>query len=335
MKIIFRCDASEIIGLGHLARCLSVAKFCAKKHQIIFATNNNLGINDLLPSNYKIIFADPIEEESSFFRRLVELVKPDVFFIDKKYNYKEDSLLILKDNNIKIIMLDNLCKGLNLVDEIIIPGSFIDDEIFTNLIDYKKIEKVKKGSDYIILNAALPPKSKLQKKKFKKNNRIVVTTGGSDPRNISLFLLSVLDSVNIDNRIEILIGKFSKNKQKINKFCAINNSLSIVPFNSKKLINGDIAICTFGVTFYELLYLGVPTICISHSKENALAATKLHQNFPYFVNLGYIDNILEDRLEYELNRFINEENYFNLFASNCFDMIDGLGAKRIASLISN
>ena len=36
--IIFRCDASSDIGLGHLIRCIAVAKELQKQNQIIFAT---------------------------------------------------------------------------------------------------------------------------------------------------------------------------------------------------------------------------------------------------------------------------------------------------------
>jgi spore coat polysaccharide biosynthesis predicted glycosyltransferase SpsG len=40
-KIVFRCDASPDVGLGHLIRCLAVAKELKKQNQIIFATTKD------------------------------------------------------------------------------------------------------------------------------------------------------------------------------------------------------------------------------------------------------------------------------------------------------
>ena len=56
MRIVFRCDASSDVGLGHVIQCLAVAKELQKQNQIIFATTEDDTNSYIKDSNFEIFF---------------------------------------------------------------------------------------------------------------------------------------------------------------------------------------------------------------------------------------------------------------------------------------
>jgi len=333
LKIIFRCDASKDIGLGHLIRCLAIADCMDTKNEITFALNKNNIADELIAENYESINQKKDESELDFLLRVKEQIDPDVIVIDKKYNYKKKDFFKLKESKINVVLIDVLCEGLELADEIIIPGAFIDDNIFPKYLSSVRIKSIKKGPKYIIVNKNLPSKVDLDTKKFKHDKNIIITVGGTDPSGVLFSILSFLSDLELD--VSLLVGDHFKHKDKLIKLDKMNPCIHIVPFNLAKLVKADIAICTFGVTLYELLYLGIPTICISHNEENALSSSKLVSKYPYFIDMGHIDHINKSNFVKFLKRLIKDEDYYNNIALNSFELIDGNGAKRIAALITN
>ena len=102
---------------------------------------------------------------------------------------------------------------------------------------------------------------------------IVVTTGGTDPEGVLLRLIPSLKEMKLKANISILIGQAFKCKNELKQL--MNNlpdNFYIIPYTLEELLKADIVICTFGVSIYEMIYLQIPIICISHTKENAISA---------------------------------------------------------------
>jgi len=319
------------VGLGHLRRCLTIARELKTIGKIIFATTpdkTNLIIQNEL---FKFYFKEKAETEENFLIRLNNELKPDIIILDMKYPYKNDLIIELKNLGSKIIIIDCICEGLSSADEIIFPIITLDKELLREHLSQEKIKNVKSGPDYVIIRDEIRELKEKPKNQFHSLPIVVVTTGGSDPEGVLLKILPWLRDMDMDVCFSILVGESFKFENEIILLAKeLPENFKIIPYSPDELINADIVICTFGVSIYEMIFLQIPTICISHSLENSFSASKLEENYNIIENLGFIKSLEKDRLYIILKNKLNELKYSPIKPKV---LIDGNGIDRIVNLI--
>ena len=353
MKIVFRCDASSDIGLGHVIRCLAVAKELKRQNHIIFATIEDDTNSYIKDSNFKSFLKED-ETEEAFLGRINSILKPDIIVIDKKYPYSAECLKDLKQNKTKIVMLDNICEGLSASDEIIFPNAHLDKNLLKKYLSQEQIARVKTGPEYVILRDEilalknLSFKKKALPKKYYtlytiKNKvihdlhtppNIVVTTGGTDPEGVLIRLIPWLKEMDLKANILILVGQGFKFQKGLEHLTGnLPDNFHVMPYSLQELIKGDIAICTFGVSIYEMIYLQIPTICISHSTENAYGARILKERYGVIEDMGYVKDVDSKGLYMTITRLLTDRVYYMDMVARCGNLIDEKGAKRLGQII--
>ncbi len=334
MKIIFRCDASSDIGLGHLIRCLAVAEELHSQYQVIFATfkdNTNSYIKD---KRFTIFLKEKEESEEVFLERIVSTLKPDILFLDMKYPYGLDCLKKFKRGNTRIVMLDNICPGLSECDEIVFPNAHLDKNLLRKYLSQEQINHVKTGFEYVILrDEILALKDKVRHDLYTPPN-IVVTTGGTDPEGVLIKLIPWVKEMNLKANILILVGQSLKFQNELEYLMDnLSDNFHVMPHSLPELIKGDIVICTFGVSIYEMIYLKIPTICISHNLENASSAKILKERYGVIEDMGYIKEINPQNLYMAITKLLTDKLYYVDMVRRCSNLIDGKGTKRVGKII--
>ena len=334
MKIVFRCDASADIGLGHLIRCLTLAKELQKQNQIIFATNKDDTNSYIKEISFEMFFKERDETEEKYLKRLIHIIRFDIIVIDKKYPYSIESLNDFKQNNIKVIMIDNVCEGLSECDEIIFPNANLDKKVLKKYLSEKQINQVKNGPEYAILRGEILALKDKITNNFHNPPNIVVTTGGTDPQGVLLKLIPWLIEMNLRANIMILIGRAFKYRNELQKIIInLPDNFKVLPYSLEEFIKADIVICTFGVSIYEMIYLQIPTICISHSRENAQSAKIVKERYEVIEDIGFIDNINLQNLYLAIKKLLENKTYYQNIVRKCNNLIDRKGAKRIGEII--
>ncbi|HRW22666.1 MAG TPA: hypothetical protein P5509_11905 [Bacteroidales bacterium] len=337
MKILFRADANNNIGFGHLIRTLSIIDVLKNSKessnlQILVSGNLSNKAKEILIQNnisfsHQLYFneiADLLNEISNF--------KPDVLFLDKIYPYSESNIKQLNSLQ-RTIILHNLCEGAPFADTFILPTAHTAEEKITAINWDKGIVKRFIGSEYIILNKDVLNLKKTNTESFPLT--LSVITGGTDPIGVMPILLEMMINMSLESlNINFLYGKDIAYQDRISsliKSAPINFNLA--PFSPQKMSMSDIAICTFGITTYELFYLGIPVISVSHAPVNAEGSLYLSKNFDTHIDLGIIKELKPENLKKAINNMYSNKDLREKYAQKSIKLVDGKGATRIAKII--
>ena len=279
-KIIFLTEGGKKKGFGHLGRCIPIYNAFKKIHfkTKIYVHSDVKKIQILNNKNYEIVnWQNSIHDISNAIQS-ADLVILDCLSISKK-NY---TFLLHKCK--KILIIDDRDKQVYKNNEIIVDWSIFSEK------------KVSLGNCTYIRGAKYAPLRECFKKKdnhkIRKNIiKIIITSGGSDQKNILLLIANKLGQNYPKINFKVLIGLGFPALSKIKKLKKINNVKLIFSPSDKKIVSSirscDVAIASGGHSIYELARLGVPTIHFLVNKNQRVAEKWKETGFTYFV--GWYD----------------------------------------------
>lgn len=242
-KILFRCDANNEIGSGHLNRCLAIAGRIETNFQVYFATK---GLNNkdeiLIKKKYKLITINKnlslIDETEFIYNSICSRIEFNYIVLDG-YNFNTNYQKILKKNVFsKIISIDDH-QPFKYVSDIVInhaivPKYKIKKELYT---------KVFSGLEYLLIKKDFFSKNNQHIKA--KINSILICFGGSDSNNMTIKFLKLLNNFPKFETINVIFGKFYieptglnshlKNKN-INIFKDVNTREMLSLMNASEII---------------------------------------------------------------------------------------------------
>ena len=257
-KILLVCYISHKIGLGHLSRLLALAQTLKKDKKIIpeFLIFGDLIKKDEIESfvvhNFSI--------EDDFSQTIKSLLQNNNFralVIDIYHSHNLSNLhnlfIQLKQQKILIISIDTLLEHCDILDLIWIPSFNFDISKYNHC---KSI--LRSGWDTYLIQ------KRLNHKKWRPGSKILVLTGGSDVLNLGKILPIQLDSI-LDKNSEVhwVKGPLSDDpklpeKQKLKWiFHDAPQQLDEI------IVQSNYVLTVFGVTFFEVLQYGIPTVVFS------------------------------------------------------------------------
>ncbi|HDH04206.1 MAG TPA: hypothetical protein ENH01_00620 [Nitrospirae bacterium] len=96
----------------------------------------------------------------------------------------------------------------------------------------------------------------------------------------------------------------------------------------------DIAFTAFGITLFELAYMGVPSVVIANyreDKEDMAAYDKLGIGIP----LGFHEEIDGNNIRNAVESFLHKRELLNEMSKTGKTLVDGNGVERIVNIIEN
>jgi UDP-4-amino-4,6-dideoxy-N-acetyl-beta-L-altrosamine transaminase/UDP-2,4-diacetamido-2,4,6-trideoxy-beta-L-altropyranose hydrolase len=326
--IFFRVDSGNIIGTGHVQRCLNFAdQFDSNLNEIFFICkkfDGNLISN--IKKKYKVFeleVDDNILDINNLNSWLGENWKIDV---DKTINilklFKKINLLIVDHYGINIEWEKNVYKHV----DILVAIDDLDKEHYVDIIQNQNKNKLLNnnnfslnllGNDYFIINKDI---ANITPKEIKSLKRINISLGGSDFTNETYKIIKVLYELNLNLVYDIIIGKANMNISNIQNFCKDKKNFNIyIDLDNKTFLNlmneADLCIGGAGLTNFERCILNKPLLYLKIADNQDVIVQNL-KKYNIGIFLGSININYFDKLKQEILKCINNKYLLSL-SSNC------------------
>lgn len=343
-----RTDGGPSIGMGHIMRCLSLAKeFRRQGQKVYFISKFKNGIDriqqeafEIIPLTYNQSLAtdafdygsiNELQQETGEIIQAIKKYNIELLLIDS-YNVIEEYFLNLKPYIRKLMYIDDINRFVYPVD-ILINGN-----ITAPYMDYKK-----HSPDEVML---LGPKYNLIREEFrnlssrtikKEVKETMITTGGSDPYNVSSKIVNILleDEELKQLKINIVVGIGFRNKEELREISKSNSNVILhenIRDMSKIMLSSDIAISSGGSTLYELCACGTPTISFIVA-ENQREIVEKMQELGYVISLGWYNEFSKKRFVNDVKKICCAYEKRARMSKNMQKLLDGEGTKRIVKKI--
>ena len=325
MNIFFRVDSSNIIGTGHLIRCLKLANYF-ENHNIFFICKNFIGnINKkVLEFNYNLneIYLDIAsisfdhstwlgESYQSDANKTIDVLKKykvDILFVDNYgIDYKWET--VIKPYANKIVLIDDFVQRIHNCDYII-NGIEEDENQYKDLCNNDC--KLLLGPKYFIINNEffdLAPKKKFNDK----IKKIFVFISGSDIENYTYRIMKYLEGKFENINFDILIGVSNRKKDIIEKLCNQNSNYNFY-YNINNvydiMFNADLCIGTLGQNFIERMVFGIPSIVFTIA-DNQLGFLEKYKDKNIFIYCGHLIDDFE-KIENSINYLLYNKHFLEL-----------------------
>lgn len=270
-KILFRCDSSSTIGLGHVKRCLVLAtrlKELNKNLKIYFSTQNLFGnINEeILKLGFSIYSIE--NNRVSSIENLINELKIDLLIIDSyEIDINFETELKLNNPNLKILSFDDMIKP-HKSDIILNHGIQAKKSYYKKLVP--KNCKILCGSEYTLLRDEF---FKKYNKKIEKNS-VAIILGGNDILNLSSKITDLLLEINNKYKITVITTSVNPNIDKLNPKLEILIDISNI---AEVLSYKELIICSSSGALFEVISLRKKFINIEVAQNQKVVSNFLEK----------------------------------------------------------
>lgn len=338
LSVLFRCDASPEIGLGHLVRCLALADELHQNHgaTVAFAIRaSRLGAEMAERQGHRVLTVpdgDVVDfDHEAWLHECMRQTEAQVLFVDVRDDLPRSALDALAVRGATIAVLEDVSErrwAAHLAFYPPVPQ--------VQMVDWSGFQgRLCIGWEWVILRSqfvgSFPPRES-------STTRLLIAMGGSDPAGLTLKAVRAVDRLEGDFEVVVILGSAFCHQQalqfvlsKARRRFTVREDVNEM---SAAMAEANLAICSFGMTAYELAATGVPTIysCLSEDHEesaSALVAAGMG------ISVGVDDQETEIRLSVAVERLLLDKNARAQMSARARELIDGHGANRIGELLVN
>lgn len=271
--IFIVCNANARSGMGHLVRCLSLAKQLEKKHQPVCMLGDFSDMAQLWMNELGIRFEHQASE--SIARVLASLPARAKLVVDS-YELKVEHLIPTQ----QVVLIDDFARLASYP-----VSGVLNFTLQAAQYDYLKLgaQSQALGVAYFLPNPFIKPCSKPFVSQPKK---LLILIGSGDPHDIASDLLQAFSMVDTPLSLRVIAGRSISVDVKKN----IHHQISVLPLQqdiSPHYFWADMCITSGGLAKYESAFLGCPPMVISQTEAEWLE-TKQFAKAGLCFDFGYV-----------------------------------------------
>jgi len=340
-----RADGGAGIGMGHVMRCLSLARiFKERGHEVYFFSKLSAGIDVIESQGFLVVRLDhsALENEVSAIIELLKEHKIDILIVDR-YNVSGNYFISLRQYVDKLVYIDDENK-IDMPVDVVINGNLTAEYLGYSMYDDTQILLL--GPNYNLIRDEFKD---MPARIIKKNiESVMITTGGSDSFNLIKKLLEVLLKADRFSNLQfnILVGNGFTNVAELIELSKIHTRLRLFSNQSVNIyteiryssvvdlmFTSDVAISAGGSTLYELAACGTPAMAFILAENQRFLVEKMSE-LGYVVNLGWHNELDEKVVVDGLQLLMNDYKRRMEMSRKGQRLVDTRGAERIARVLT-
>ena len=356
MNVVFRVDASNQIGSGHVIRCLNLARSFRDSGSIVnFITRSHAGnLDNLIKSrNFKVhsipvIYKTEPRNLNGYEKWLGVSQSNDAKDTIKKfYNIKPDLLVIdhysldiewesiLRPQVQSILVIDDLANRKHDCDWLLDQNFIANDKRYDSIVPSKTIKIL--GPKYAIVSEDFLSYRK-NTDQHQDIKRVFIFFGGADPFNLTMLALKSLQHHKLKElELVVVIGASNIHIDEVESFVAKLDKAILynqVENIAELMAGSDLAIGAGGSSTWERFVIGLPCIVITFGQDQETTIKELHKdNLTTWI--GSVDQVNKDSLSKAIISVIKNPIKLHKKTLKAQKLVDGLGDKRILKIIKN
>lgn len=306
MNAVFRCDAYEQIGFGHLSRCIALAE----AFRLFGIGSTFAGMFDpaarqkIAISDFKhVSLSQPVNTEKGVQElSSVPTVRDADFIVIDSYRADEGYLSDFKSRGKATVVIDDFRALEAYTCDVIMNFT-----VGASSLGYPDGPTLLLGPQFLPARRQLVdlrPRS-IERQRRGPVRNLLVAIGGSDPKGIAARIVRVLHK----KHRELCLCAISENQPELstllNDFSPVSRVLPRQPDLSKPLLWADAAITGGGMIKYESAYMGVPAAAIAQNDGQDGESKALSRRGLVF-DLGLADSLADEQLESALHEFLSD-----------------------------
>ncbi len=357
MKIIFRVDASNRMGTGHLMRCITLAealrergaemRFICRAHQgnlIEFLQKQTIpvtvlpvpeqSIMEMSAEDYAACLSVSQDEDAEQTIEILHDDRPDWLIVDH-YGLDIDWEQKLRPHVERIMVIDDLANRRH-------DSNLLLDQNFTGESGnrYQGLLpencRVLLGPSYALLRPEYAKYRQMLRSSDSELRRVLVFFGGSDRHNMTALALEALSAHEFSHlEVNVVIGANNLNRVFLEQQASsrpLTNLYGRQPHLADLMMQADISIGGGGTTIWERMCLGLPSIVVS-TAENQRPSSEALAEAQLIHYAGHFSDVKKEDLTQHILQLCRAPDGLAEMSAKIQLQVDGLGALKIREAI--
>lgn len=355
-RVVIRVDASVEMGMGHLMRCLSLARALADDGAKVFflLRSHAAGLTRLIEGEGHSVqlLPDPdgrpdapaadgtahahwlpatwqkdAEQTSAAIDRIgpVDWLIVDHYALDARWERMQ------RERVSRILAIDDLADRNHDCDVLLDQNLVLEmDRRYSGRLPATC--KALLGPSYALLRPEFAEQRKSLSERSGKVGRILLCYGGSDPGNETAKALSAVKSLSLPwLAVDVAIGLSNPHAASISGLCREMPLAELHPSAdnmAELMIRADLAIGAGGVMSWERCCLALPTIAVDIAVNQTGALTALASSGAV-AYLGSASSVTVDQIAGTIRSMLDDPARTRMMGEAAMALVDGLGTSRV------
>ena len=325
-RALFRADAAQTLGAGHIYRCLALADGLADKGwSCTFAVGveTETAAPVLFRSRHRVVPAEPLENS-------VDLLVVDHYGLDHEFESR------CRRWAKRILAIDDLADRRHDCDLL------LDQTLGRATTDYDDLLPAGcvalLGPRYALLRPTFGEvRSHALSRRDGEMRRILISVGGTDPRNMTSRALRALLGCGFAGNIDVVLGGNSPNRETVAALVAACEGRARLHFDTPHMATlmteADLAIGACGTSSWERCVLGLPTVGLVTADNQEMISAEL-EAVGAVMSVGGWNEASEARIGAAVEHLSNSPEDLRRMSEAATAVCDGGGVARVIAAVS-